>query len=166
MPDDDPKVVNLYAQWLYCGKVHSRDLTLESEQTSGELDLLVDAFVFGEKIQDGLFRDTIIDALIMCTSTPDKQGTTWYPTGSSVCRAYEGTPVGSPLRRLMVDLHNHHGQQKWIKDENNVEFLTDLVRIMFATRLGLNVPDSTGIRAMNCSYHLHGDSGPCCTRES
>lgn len=164
LPDDDPRVVDLYTQWLYCGKVLSHDPTLKSEQHSGELDLLIDAFVFGEKIQDELFRDTIIDALIMYTNTPDKQGTSWFPTGGMVRRAYEGTPAGSPLRRLLVNLHNYRGNQKWIKDENSLEFLMDLVKIMFATRPAPNAPDTT--KVVNCSYHLHSDSGLCSTRKS
>lgn len=159
LPDDDPKVVDLYTQWLYCGKVLSHDPTLKSEQHSGELDLLVDAFVFGEKIQDALFRDTIINTLMMYTNTPDKQGTSWFPTGNTVRRAYEGTPTGSPLRRLMVNLHNHRGNQTWIKEENSSEFLIDLVRIMFATRPGPNVPDTT--KVVDCSYHVHHNTDPC-----
>ena len=166
LPDDDPKVVDLYTQWLYCRKVLSHDSTLISERNSGELDLLIDAFVFGEKIQDQLFRDTIIDALITYTNTPDKQGTSWFPTGDMVRRAYEGTPTGSPLRTLMVNLHNHRGTQKWIKDqnENSLEFLMDLVKIMFATRAAPSVPDS--LKVANCSYHVHMDGGLCSTRKS
>ena len=163
LPDDDPKIVDLYTQWLYCGKVLSHDSTLNTQQYSGELDLLIDAFVFGEKIQDGVFRDTIINALIRYINTPDKQGTSRFPTGDMVRRAYEGTPADSPLRRLMVNLHNYRGNQKWIKEESSMEFLTDLVKIMFTTRPAPTVPDS--LKAVNCSYHLHGDSGLCCTKK-
>ena len=87
MPDDDPAVFDLYAQWMYCGKILSRDSTLETGRGSGEPDLLVNAFVFGEKIQDVLFVDTILDALIMYTNTPDKEGSRWFPVGSTVRRA-------------------------------------------------------------------------------
>ena len=164
--DDDPKVVELYAQWLYCGRILSHDPTLDSEQDSGEPDLLVGAFVFGENIQDAQFRDTVLDALIMYTSTPYKHGERWFPTGSTVRRAYKGTPVGSPLRRLMVDLHSHHGSQEWIKDDCSVDFLVDLVRNMYATRPAPITSDPTHSRMQSCSYHLHSDDGFCYSRRS
>ena len=40
-----------------------------------EFNVLIGAFVFGEKVQDGDFKDAIIDALIYTVATPDEKGT-------------------------------------------------------------------------------------------
>ena len=34
--------------------------------------LLVDTFVFGEKVQDDRFKDTVIDAIISCAAIYDR----------------------------------------------------------------------------------------------
>jgi hypothetical protein len=76
--------------------------------------VLIGAFVFGEKVQDGDFKDAVIDALIHTIATPDEEGTFWYPTKQLVDRAYTGTPEGSPIRRLLVDMHAFHGKRCWL----------------------------------------------------
>ena len=86
--------------------------------------------------------------------------------GSTVQRAYEGTLVGSPLRRLMVDMHNYHGHDGWIKEENNMEFLVDLVRDMFTIRTQPSGPDPTGAAVDSCPYHHHGNDGLYYSREN
>lgn len=40
---------------------------------------------------------------------------------------YKATPPGSPLRRLLVDMHVHHCLSGWVEDGANPEFLIDLV---------------------------------------
>ncbi|KAM0721339.1 hypothetical protein Q7P37_003043 [Cladosporium fusiforme] len=74
-----------------------------------EFDLLISSFVFGEKVQDGDFKDAIIDALIHAVAMQDEAGKRWYPTGKWTTQAYSGTPEGSPIRRLLVDMYVFHG---------------------------------------------------------
>ncbi len=50
LPDDGPEVVCLYVHWVYACRILSRHANLANESGSGEMDLLVDAFVFVEKI--------------------------------------------------------------------------------------------------------------------
>lgn len=109
LPDDQPQTFELYAQWLYGGKVLSRGVE-KSKRHDEELGQLIDAFVFGEKVQDGNYRDAIIDAVIAYTNTSDKDGQRWYPASTIVDRAYRGTPAGSPLRKLLIDFHVYHGR--------------------------------------------------------
>lgn len=89
---------------------------------------MIDGFIFGEKIQDGDFKDAIIDALISFVSTIGKEDEYWYPSGEKADRVYRGTSAGSPLRRLLVDMHVHHGRRDWVEDGAKPEFLVDLVR--------------------------------------
>lgn len=126
LPADFPSVVELYVQWLYTGRVFSQQ-TPKAEGASGkEFDLLVEGFIFGEKIGDGAFKDVMIDALIHCVATRDSTGNFMYPSTKWVDRAYEGTGERSPLRKLMVHFYAFHVRSAWIKDSSNTEFLRDL----------------------------------------
>jgi hypothetical protein len=125
---DKYAAVGLYVQWIYGGKIFSRPSKgdVDYSPTHGEIPDLVDAFVFGEKIQDGDFKDAVIDSVTASINVPDKDGKCWYPVGPVVDRAYEGTPEGSPLRRLMVDIHLHHGRRQWLDGATNIDFVKDL----------------------------------------
>lgn len=49
-------------------------------------------------------------------------------------RAYKWTSTGSPLRKLLVDMHVNHGQRDWIEKGMNADFLADLVRDLLDIR--------------------------------
>lgn len=128
-----------------------------------EFNVLIGAFIFGEKVQDGDFRDAVIDALIHTAGSPDEKGTYWYPTGRTVDRAYTGTPEGSPIRRLLVDMHAFHGRRHWLDGQRNVDFLADLAGYLLRDRsehsqtLDSTTPDVSG-----CQYHHHrGEKSVC-----
>lgn len=160
LPDDDGAVVELYLQWLYRGKLFTRPLSEDIGNDCYEHSLLVDAFNFGEKIQDEQFKDCVIDALIISVASPDTNGTNWFPTGSCVTRAYDGTPVGSPLRKLLVDFHVVHGSREWLKDENHPEFLADLAKDLIGSRRNVETLDP--IKSYDsCPYHHHGKDKSC-----
>lgn len=129
LPDDNALVVDLYLQWLYTRRIITRERLVgedkeakeekqcEEEKEDGvekkeeegmnghEFEVLPGAFVFGEKVQDGDFKDAVVDALIHTVAAPDEKGVRWYPIAQSVDRAYTGTPAGSPIRRLLVDMY-------------------------------------------------------------
>lgn len=153
----------MYIQWLYGRKIFSRPTEAEGNEDSsyGELSLLVDAFVFGEKVQDGDFKDAVIDAVIASINVRDKTGECWYPCGSTVDRAYEGTPDGSPLRRLMVDIHVHHGGRQWLDGVTSVDFLKDLAGDLYIDRDTSMRSNPTNSRLKSCGYHQHSESLPC-----
>ena len=163
LADDNSEIFDLYVQWLYLSKILSRKPTTNEDTKKGdrELEILVDAFIFGEKIQDGPFKDAIIDSMIMYTATPDRSGARWFPTKSTVDRAYEETPVGSPLRRLLVDFHVWHGSGRWVEGTKSVEFLNDLAKDLLDIQTMPSKPDPTGANINSCSYHHHSDDQSC-----
>lgn len=161
LADDDAEIFELYQQWLYRNKVFSRSPPEQTGQSNTEYDTLIRAYIFGEKVQDGHFGDAIIDALIVSVNTPAVDGELWFPTDATVTKAYEGTPTGSPLRRLMVDLHVHHGSERWIKENNNLEFLVDLTRGLLASRSAPLATNPTSHQGSSCNYHQHKKK-ECC----
>lgn len=77
--------------------------------------MLTRAFIFSEKVQDSDFKDAIIDALIHTVAAPDEKGVHYYPIAQLVNRAYIGTPEGSLICRLFVDMYTFHGRQDWLE---------------------------------------------------
>lgn len=161
LPDDSAAAVDLYVQWVYDRRVASRQPLEKLKDGQEELGVLIDSFIFGEKIQDGDFKDAIIDALISSVSTIGKEDKCWYPAGEKVDRAYKGTPPGSPLRRLLVDMHVYHGHRDWVKDDASPDFLVDLVRdLLDVCDVSLR-SDPTSQHVSSCPYHCHRDDAQC-----
>jgi hypothetical protein len=166
LPDDKPYIVNLYVQWIYSDRILSRNPSATEAHGSTELNTLVYAFVFGEKIQDARFKDAVIDAVIKCTLTPGKDGTTWFPGVKAINHAFEGTPPESPLRRLLVDLWARNGRADWDRKGLNSDFTTTLIGELFAHREQRFDPHPTDGKTSTCSYHQHGDDHLCYARRS
>jgi hypothetical protein len=174
LPDDTPSVVDLYVQWIYSGRVLSgrtlggkipvkEEADGEECKNGSQFDLLIGGFVFGEKIQDGGFKDAVVDALIHTVRTPDEKGVCWYPTKSWVDQAYVGTPEGSPFRRLLVDMYKYHGRDDWLDDQKNVDFLAELAGdlLMDKRKKQQEYQDPTDQEVSGCQYHHHGKEGAC-----
>lgn len=133
----------------------------QEDQVPSETAILVSLYVFGEKIQDVSFRDAVIDALVHAVSTPDKEGRLWYPSGSTISAAYEGTPSGSPLRKLLVDFFVFHGGSDWIGENDSGEFHVELLRELLPNRTRSSSEDPTRPGASLCRYHCHAAEDAC-----
>jgi hypothetical protein len=128
--------VGLYVQWIYGGNIFSRPSKEDGDHSAAHSQVsdLVEAFVFGEKLQDGDFKDAVIDSVIASINVPGKDGKCWCPVGPVIDRAYEGTPEGSPLRRRIVDILLHHGHRDWHDRATNIDFVKDLAGDLYVDR--------------------------------
>ncbi|KAF2804264.1 uncharacterized protein BDZ99DRAFT_371949, partial [Mytilinidion resinicola] len=64
MPDISPRVFSIYQYWADTDRL---DTTLEAPTPNtldAEFTLLVYCYIFGERILDSWFKDTVIDALL------------------------------------------------------------------------------------------------------
>lgn len=129
-----------------------------------EINLLIDAFILSEKLQDQSFKDAVIDSLVHAVDTPDGQNIRWYPKSAAVDRAYSGTPEKSPLRKLLVDMHFFHGHADWLDEPISADFLKDLAKDFLHDREGIVTrTDRTRTQLAGCSYHSHGAKNTCYT---
>jgi hypothetical protein len=166
LPYDNPSAVGLYIQWIYGGRIFTRlgkqESEIEDKRTYSETSLLVEGFIFGERVQDGSFRDAVIDAMIVSINTTGKDDKHRYPSGPVVDRAYEGTPEGSPLRKLMVDIHVNHGSREWLEGVTNIDFVKDLAEALYIDRECTALrTNPTASHLESCGYHHHGADGRC-----
>ncbi|KAK4619511.1 hypothetical protein CLAFUW4_11456 [Fulvia fulva] len=138
LPDDDAEVVSAYVDWLYFRKIASKPISPpELPMDDGEYQLLAQLYVFGDKVQADAFCDSVLDAMAQKTDDVATDGTRTFPSHSAIMALYNGTPMGSPGRRFVVDMYAEYGAQSWIPSEsefNHAEFLTDLVRALLDKR--------------------------------
>ncbi|KAF2851136.1 hypothetical protein T440DRAFT_507469 [Plenodomus tracheiphilus IPT5] len=162
LSDDDPKIFALYVQWLYTGIVAVKTMQEDSdaeasdeedverfEKGSDEMDdldiskrCLVKCYILGEKLMDAVYRDAIMDILLSICFVE-------IPDANTIRIAYGGTPVASPLRKLMVDVWVWCGQspqrtavlsrertlrKEDIVGESAAEFAVDLLHALLEHR--------------------------------
>lgn len=128
----DTSLFKDYIHYLYSSKIpilRSAEAKQKRMVDVGEYQHLTALYCFGEQYQDAHFKNTVIDAIIASTKEEDADGERWFPTNESVDIVYQGTPAGSPARKLMVDLHIEDGRASWLDlGANNHEFVTDLAK--------------------------------------
>ena len=105
--NEDWEVVDFYRLYLYSGKIHTQcegdaDVAEETETeapSDAEWHRLVLMYLLGKNLQDEMFVNKVIDALVEKVAETES-----YPTGMAT-EVYESTEPHDKLRRLIVDLH-------------------------------------------------------------
>ena len=162
LPEDDVNTFHTYVQWLYTGKIPCQT----DRRPLGYL-ALARLYGFGEKVIDKTLKDTVLDAIVACTFQANEQGHRTFPMKDTVKTIYKSTSVGSPARRLMVDMYLAHGNEQMVSEKshlNHKAFLQDLSRALLKERV---LPDNAKrkfsqlMSGTPCSYHQHGEDEPC-----
>lgn len=110
LPDDDPDLFAVYQQWLYSGLIHTLCDNAVSEG-GDEYEILVNAYILGEKIIDQEFKDSVADAIIEKLRSSRRFDTTLTNL------VFDNTPPESPLRRIWMDAYYHFGSPGWLDDK-------------------------------------------------
>lgn len=128
---------------------------------------MADAYVLGDKLRDGNFKDVIIDAMLhksrskFSDRTPD--GTHLFPGEHAIRRISDNTPKSSEPRHLLVYFYAKNGDRQWLNDGAqevlHKDFLIDLV-VALLERQNKRMPAAATAESNTCKYHQHG-SGPC-----
>lgn len=158
LPDDALSIVTLYVQHLYTSKIHLQKTTsedgLRTTDNLPEYHILADLYVFGERTQDVIFRNAVIEAFVGRMAEPLNRRWPWSPTTTVIDKLYKETMPGSPVRQLMVDVYKTRGCGHWITDrteDHNKEFLMDLSRTLLDAPRSQTVFGSPYFNMLN--YH-------------
>lgn len=110
LPEDDPDTVAQYLDFVY-NKTLSTNFVTKCVQST--YIALANLYVFGERILNPTIQNTIVDHLISFTAMLNRcnPSHSYYPGPRTVDILYEGTPEGSPVRRLLVDMYSRHGSK-------------------------------------------------------
>ncbi|KAL8727409.1 MAG: hypothetical protein Q9166_006081 [cf. Caloplaca sp. 2 TL-2023] len=94
LPDDDPKVFEVFSDWLY-----GERLELDPVQ-AGDIAFILAIWIFGDKVQAPAFQNAAIEALRAAAMNPPRSFKL-----KDIQTAFENTAEGSPLQKLIVDLY-------------------------------------------------------------
>ncbi|KAF2802713.1 uncharacterized protein BDZ99DRAFT_428117 [Mytilinidion resinicola] len=136
--DDEPDVFSIYHDWLYTRMLSTAHDVGGVEGNQEYIDLCK-AYCLGESLMDDNFKNAAIDAIIHKNLTPASDRQRWYPVGMAIRHAYDGTPPGSPLRKLLVDFYSKHARVSWFsdytsKDEMPKDFLYEVTLALVTVR--------------------------------
>ena len=140
LPEDDPEAVGTYLEWMYTSKIDLNPLTnddMSAKDIEEEFEHLARAYVFGEKAQDNAFCNGVIDAMFARVLGPGGGIERAYPTTKAISIIYDGTPEGSPARKMCVYLGTQYGHSNWIEsteDGEHPDYLRDLTRSLLDSR--------------------------------
>lgn len=110
---EDLEIVSHYLHWARTGganggKICSRVKLPTTTTNDEEFELLVHLYCFGEKYKDKNFKESVISAFlakIKVLSKECKGGKCWLPPLSATTYLFDNTPVDSPMRKLIKDVH-------------------------------------------------------------
>jgi hypothetical protein len=159
LPDDESAVFSVYQHWLYNGLIHTiRPGFAGSADSDEEYELLVKAYIFGEKIIDAAFKNSVVDAIVEKAAQfgLDKRFGFNKRLTSLV---FDNTTPASPLRRLWLDVYYHAGTPEWLEstlagDTISVEFMVEFSRYQMRKRTSPSFGDKL-VLSVGCTYHEH-----------
>ncbi|KAF2869130.1 hypothetical protein BDV95DRAFT_453386, partial [Massariosphaeria phaeospora] len=100
--DDDPAVVEAYIQYLYTRQVAFPSVAHDN------WTYLASLYVLGEKFIDISFKNAVIDTMLDYHEERSS-----FPPYKAVKIIYEGTPLFSPARKLVLDMYAWRWNKIW-----------------------------------------------------
>ena len=135
LPGDDTETVTSYLTFTYGSGLPTATLKAVPAGGPGPKSWisLVKLYILGERLLDTSLRNAVIKEIARMSSLADGKGVTYFMGRSISSMCYDGTPTGSPLRRMVVDKHISAGRQDWISHEqDHPVFLAELSQALLA----------------------------------
>jgi hypothetical protein len=160
---DEPDAFDAYLHWLYYGTIPSQ----VDENGSAEFLMLSQAYVLGDRIQDGDFCDAVVDAIIDKCNTLTADNTYMFPTCRESSSIYAHTTGSAKIRALLVDLYGKEGDESWMpagEEDIPKSFLFNLTKLtLYEARNAFWTQDHL-TWVIPCAYHQHGPDPATCYR--
>ncbi|THX37813.1 hypothetical protein D6D10_05616 [Aureobasidium pullulans] len=153
--DVEPKVFDIFQIWLYSRRLQTSEDSFPSYITLAQL------WVFGDKHQIPLLQNEVMDDIFAKRAQLKVFHTTL------VKLAYEQTPVGSPLRKAVIEVIGHNMRLQEEDGGNAFElssqsdYLIDLVRVLDKIRKENKVVFPAMPKRDKCFFHVHGKDEHC-----
>ncbi|KAI8939495.1 hypothetical protein NX059_003266 [Plenodomus lindquistii] len=144
LPYDDPTIFRYYVHLLYTNKVEA-SLDCISPNTYGynECCNIAKLYVLAEKLQDIASKNAAISAML--AAFEERNDAKGIPGSSIIKIVWDGTPSGSKMRKLIVDMWADRATGSWIKKYKGKEwpadFLVDMTMALMEKRAPPNDPD-------------------------
>lgn len=136
LTQEDPDAFKVYAHFLYTKTILFQPQRSEALKV-GPWDILIRAYLLGEKLLSRNFRNAIVEEYI--TYHNQTEG---HPDLYLIKAIYNGTTSTSPFRKLIVDLWAAWAETFWNHDDivqaTCEEFVQDLLAAILRLRPSLN----------------------------
>ncbi|KAK4960285.1 hypothetical protein LTR10_003179 [Elasticomyces elasticus] len=117
LPDADHSAFNIYVNWLYMRGITRSSLDDDDEDAQSEEWLnLADAFVLGDALVDSEFQASVLETLRFMSGSRQRKSF-WAVATEVVAVIYDGTPTGSPIREVLLDLFLLHADGQLSDDD-------------------------------------------------
>lgn len=155
LPEDEPETFAVYQTWLYEGCIQAVGVA-DADRADDEYQLLVKAYMLGDKMMDTTFKDALVDSII------DKLIVSGRFDLNLIDLIYGNTPATSPLRRLLRDIYGWAGQRSWLDSIDSdeplqAEFMKELLQYHMGFHRTAGVQAAPFLSQTTCMYHEHGD---------
>lgn len=138
LPEESPDVMKHYLTYVYHDKLKVSDTTpTELMHYYDQYSTLADLYMYGERFLNRALQHAVIENIIRLTATTRADtkdlGKTYYcfPAGPLINKLYNGTPAGSPGRRLLVDLYVRNGLKQSMTLELEPQFILDAASALY-----------------------------------
>lgn len=149
-----------YVHWLYTGMIIK--IQKKNKETQERCHHLIKLYVLGEQLENIRFKNEVMTALI----NVEEEATCHDFNVNEIMIAYNGSSVGSELRRFVV--HSHILKPPLCGTAAFVGNERDFLPADFAFDLALKLAEQPDIevlaemRRQPCFYHQHNDEVPKC----
>lgn len=115
LPEDDLETMTNYLTFTYGRGLPTSKLdSMPAEDGSKQWALLVKLYILGDRRLDKCVRNAVITELVRLSSLRDKNGIRYFMPTSVTNMCLNGTPDGSPIRRLIIDEYVFNGRKSWL----------------------------------------------------
>lgn len=131
MPEDDPSVFNLYFDMSYSGIVATKT---SASPDPDEWSRLTRLYILSEKLQNVWAKNRVVSAMHFYLNDVIAQRLVFFGF-DSIAELYDGTPSGSPARKLIVDFYIHMNDQNAMnagRDVLPIDFVFDIACLVMA----------------------------------
>jgi hypothetical protein len=118
LPEEISEHMEYYCDYLYSGELPTKDFINRHDGDFMEpsFELLANLYVLGERRMDTKLRNVVVHEILRIQILPLITGLSFgatvpVPPTTAVNIIYQGTPEGSPARRLMIDMVIAHGKK-------------------------------------------------------
>lgn len=129
--DVHPSTFEVYIQWLYSGNLAASPPN-DSETTRDLFRYLAQAHLLGLRLMDDRFQNATMDAIV------SRMGSGTFPGHNTVQLLYDDTNEGSPIRRLMTDVHVFAASASWVENKDfssyHPDFINDVIKGLIVGR--------------------------------
>lgn len=162
LPDEDPEIFNVYANWVMSGKLYTEDEDGVLRRDGQAIPMLSKLYILGDTLLDTVLKDRVTDALAAIFSI-ECQGIRWLAGAKIRDLIYSKTVPGASLRKMVVSQLACIGNVgDIISAEDPKELLLEL-----ALESGKGKPQRWEVfkaEVQKCTFHEHAPGAEHCYR--